>query len=251
MNYLNKIRLGFLCVALSLSSMSGMAATISNPKTPWLITCDDGRDVRQSPFNAGMTPGQLCGEDNQTFPTDTTELRGAPEDFVLLFGKYPVPAMPGGRISLKLKGSQLHWETELGNFIGLVTPEMLAEPGGPIDADTVQDAKDAGEFISFTSESVALLESVSTGYQAGLPVFYLSYGQRIWPGDKSFGALLKVKFINIPVNRNLRGYGPLKYPWHAVSITQVKLVLDGNCVTKFVAMFPPVLGFRAVANCRE
>ncbi len=251
MNRLTKILSGLLFAAVALTGISGLAATIPNPSTPWFILCDDGRNVRQSPFTAGMTPEQLCGEDNAKFPSDPTEARGAPEDFVVLFGKYPVTEKPGGRISINLRAAQTIWEEELGNFIGIVTPEMVSEPGGPIDADTVLDARDAGEFVSFTPGKVALLESVSTKYQTGLPVFYLSYGQRIWPGDKSFGALLKVKFINVQVNRNLRGYGPLKYPYHAVTITQVKLVLKGYCVSKPTATFPPSLATRSRAACSK
>ena len=196
-----------------------------------------------------MTPEQLCGEDSTKFPSDPTEARAAPEDFVALFGKYPVTDKPGGRITLGLKARQVIWEEELGNFIGVVTPEMLAEPGGHIDYDTVLDARDAGEFISFTQGNVARLAAVSTQFRTGMPVFYLSYGQRIWPGDKSFGALLKVKFINVPVNRNLRAYGPLKYPYHAVTITQVKLVLKGYCVQKPTATFPLTIGKRRRAGC--
>ncbi len=251
MNRLTKILSGLLFAAVALSGISGLAATIPNPSTPWFILCEDGRTVRQSPFSAGMTPEQLCGEDRTKFPSDPTEARGAPEDFVALFGKYPVTAKPGGRISLSLKASQVIWEEELGNFIGVVTPEMVAEPGGRFDAYTVFDARAAGEFVSFTPGNVALLESVSTKYLTGLPVFYLSYGQRIWPGDKSFGALLKVKFINIPVNRNLRGYGPLKFPYHVVTLTQVKLVLKGHCVQNVTATFPPSLSKRRRDACSK
>ena len=241
----------FLLLAVLLLPLQASAYTIDNPDTPWLITCDDGRLVRQTPFTAGMTPAQLCGEvDIPVFPSDPTTAYGATDDFVMLFGKYPGPDKPNNGTSLDRRAEQQRWKDKLAAFIGVVTPQMIAEPGGPVDYSIVENAREAGELDRFTASNATRLQEVSTAYQAGLPIFYLEWGQRIWPGDGSKGPVLRVRFINQPVERDTRAYGPLKYPWHAVSITQVKQTLKGHCVANPIAMFPPALSEERVEACK-
>lgn len=233
------IILAGLVLALAAAAGDLSAATEANRK----VTCEDGRVIARTPFNAMQTAEQLCGEESITLPAP-------PADYVALFGPAPdLTAATDEESRKEIIRLRTEWVANLQNFGGVVTPAIVENIVAASNADALVDALAAGEFpASFTAENVAAVEKVYREYEAGVPVFFLTYvGNRTGSikGDPDPGYRLLVKFqgLGLPegVTRITTPTAVLNYPGFTVTYTQIKKIQNGIPVTpeKLSPITPP------------
>lgn len=199
-------------------SFAGVAdgAERKDPDRPWLVTCDDERVVRRTPFHIGISDEQLCGE---VEVPGRDPNRGAPDIFIQLFGDRPTVAN-SGLSGFKLRVARQQWDDRLDQFAGAVTPDTTSDTA--YDPEVFQAAGTAGELEFLTEANAETAANTFLFYVGDVPVYYL---RNTRAGPKLFAA-----FVNLDITYELPAGPVLRYPGVSSAVTSASLERRGVSV---------------------